>query len=215
MTDHDPKLTGRLHEDKPRRPRPDLSQHRTWLLALARRPQVVVPVALVLGALVGAGVVAAATPAATATSEYQALEARLDRAVEAKDEDLAEQRAQIRDLRVEKGELEAAASDVKRQQLAADARDAELATRESAVGAAEASKKASQFSDGVHIVGTTVAAGVYSISSSDSCYYVWRTGTGSDSEIVDNHIVSGPATVTLRDGEVFETSRCGTWNKVG
>jgi FKBP-type peptidyl-prolyl cis-trans isomerase len=172
-------------------------------------------VALVLGALVGAGVVAAATPAATATSEYQALEARLDRAVEAKDEDLAEQLAQIRDLRVEKGELEAAASDVKRQQLAADARDAELATRESAVGAAEASKKASQFSDGVHIVGTTVAAGVYSISSSDSCYYVWRTGTGSDSEIVDNNIVSGPATVTLRDGEVFETSRCGTWNKVG
>jgi hypothetical protein len=215
MTDHDPKLTGQLREDKPRQPRPDLSQLRTWLLALARRPKVVIPIALVVGALAGAGIVAGITPSPTATSEYLALEGRLDRSMDAKDDDIAEQRDQIRDLRVEKGKLEAAASDVKKQKLAADTRDAELATRESAVGAAEAAKKASQFSDGVHIVGTTVSSGTYSIASSDSCYYVWRTGTGSDSEIVDNNIVSGPATVTLRDGEVFETNRCGTWDKVG
>jgi len=169
----------------------------------------------VVGALAGAGLVAAVTPAPKATSEYQALEGRLDRSMEAKDEDIAEQREQISALRVEKGKLETAANDVEKQQEAADARDAELATRETAVGAAEVAQKASQFSDGVHIVGTTVTAGVYSIASSDSCYYVWRTGTSSDSDIVDNNIVSGPATVTLRDGEVFETSRCGTWNKVG
>jgi hypothetical protein len=215
LTNDDPKLTGRLYEDKPRRPRPDLSQQQTQLLALARRPKVAIPIALLIGVLAGAGLVAAVTPAPKATSEYLALEGRLDRSMEAKDEDIAEQRDQIRDLRVEKGKLETAANDVEKQQAAADARDAELASRESAVGAAEAAKKASQFSDGVHIVGTTVSAGVYSISSSNSCYYVWRTGTGSDSDIVENNIVSGPATVTLRDGEIFETNRCGTWNKVG
>jgi hypothetical protein len=215
LTNDDPKLTGRLYEDKPRRPRPDLSQQQTQLLALARRPKVAIPIALLIGVLAGAGLVAAVTPAPKATSEYLALEGRLDRSMEAKDEDIAEQRDQIRDLRVEKGKLETAANDVEKQQAAADARDAELASRESAVGAAEAAKKASQFSDGVHIVGTTVSAGVYSISSSNSCYYVWRTGTGSDSDIVENNIVSGPATVTLRGGEIFETNRCGTWNKVG
>lgn len=215
MSEDDPKLTGRLYEDKARKLRPVSTEYRTRAPALARRPLLALPLALVVGALVGAGTVAALSPAPMDTSEYQALEGRLDRAVEAKDEDIAEQRDQISDLRVEKGKLETAANDVEKQQEAADTRDAELAARETAVGAAEVAQKASQFRDGVHIVGTTVTAGVYSISTSDSCYYVWRTGTGSDSEIVDNNIVSGPATVTLRDGEVFETSRCGTWSKVG
>ena len=215
MSENDRKLTGHLHEDKPRKPRPVSTEYRTRALALARRPLLVLPLALIVGALVGAGTVAALSPAPMDTSEYQALEGRLDRAVEAKEEDIAEQRDQISDLRIEKGKLETAANDVEKQQEAADARDAELAAREAAVGAAEVAQKASQFGDGVHIVGTTMAAGVYSIASSDSCYYVWRTGTGSDSEIVDNNIVSGPATVTLLDGEVFETNRCGTWTKVG
>lgn len=37
---------------------------------------------------------------------------------------------------------------------------------------------------------------------------------GSDAEIVDNHIGSGPMRLTLRAGGVFETSRCGTWTPV-
>lgn len=74
---------------------------------------------------------------------------------------------------------------------------------------------ASQLTDGMHVVGTDTQPGVYSITESTNCYYVWKTGTGSDADIVDNNIVSGPATVTLKPGEVFETQGCGSWNKVG
>ena len=217
MTDHDPKLTGRLHEDKPRRPRPDLSQHRTRLLALARRPQIVVPVALVLGALTGAAVVAAVTPASTATSEYQALEGRLDRAVEAKEEDIAEQRDQIRDLRVEKGKLESAANDVEKQQEAADARDAELASRESAVGAAEAAKKANEFGPGVHLVGTDIQPGQYRNAGTADCYWARLSSTSGDfGSILANDNVDGQAIVTIAASDAaFTSSRCGTWTKIG
>jgi hypothetical protein len=87
--------------------------------------------------------------------------------------------------------------------------------REDAVTKAETQITASQFTDGVHLVGTNVAPGTYSITESASCYYAWMSGTGSDANIVTNNIVSGPATVTLKAGDVFETSRCGTWNKTG
>lgn len=73
----------------------------------------------------------------------------------------------------------------------------------------------SQLTDGVHVVGTDTEPGVYSTTDTTDCYYAWMTGTGSDAEIVDNNIVSGPATVTLKAGDVFETNRCGTWNKTG
>ncbi|WP_155896825.1 hypothetical protein [Curtobacterium sp. UNCCL17] len=75
--------------------------------------------------------------------------------------------------------------------------------------------EASELVDGVHIVGTDTAPGVYSLTDSSDCYYVWKTGTGSDADIVDNNIVSGPVTVTLKAGEVFETNGCGAWTKVG
>lgn len=75
--------------------------------------------------------------------------------------------------------------------------------------------EASEMVDGVHLVGTDTAPGVYSLTDSSDCYYVWKTGTGSDADIVDNNIVSGPATVTLQAGEVFETNGCGAWTKVG
>lgn len=74
---------------------------------------------------------------------------------------------------------------------------------------------ASQLTDGVHVVGTDTAAGVYSTKDTEDCYYAWKTGTGSDASIIDNNIVNGPATVTLKAGDTFETNSCGTWNKIG
>ena len=178
---------------------------------------VVIPVALVVGVLAGAGLVAAATPAPTATSEYRALEGRLDRSMEAKDDDIAEQRDQIRDLRVEKGKLETAASDLEKQQSAADARDAELATRESAVGAAEVAKKANEFGSGVHLVGTDIQPGQYRNSGSDSCYWSRLSGTsGSFDELIANDLPSGPTVVTILPSDAaFSSERCGTWTKIG
>lgn len=215
MTDNKPHLTGALRPSPPRAKRRLPARVHRLLADPRHRLIALVGAAAIVGGLAGAGIVVAATPAATETQEYERLEARLADTVEAKDQDIDEQREQISDLRVEKGKLEAAASDVEDQQIAADIRDAELAARETAVSAAETAKKASQFGNGVHIVGMNVTAGTYSIASSTDCYYAWMSGTGSDADIIDNNIVSGPATVTLRDGDVFETNRCGTWTKVG
>lgn len=74
--------------------------------------------------------------------------------------------------------------------------------------------QANQFGDGVHLVGTNVTPGVYSATGVE-CYYVWKSGTGADAQIVDNNIVTGPVTVTLVAGQTFETDQCGTWTKVG
>jgi hypothetical protein len=74
---------------------------------------------------------------------------------------------------------------------------------------------ASQMTDGVHVVGTDTQPGTYSITSSTDCYYAWMSGTDANASIISNNIVSGPATVTLKAGDTFDTNRCGTWTKVG
>lgn len=68
--------------------------------------------------------------------------------------------------------------------------------------------------DGVHLVGTNATRGAYSANGVER-YYVWKTSTGADAQIVDNNIVTGPVTVTLVAGQTFETTSCGTWTKVG
>jgi hypothetical protein len=171
--------------------------------------------ALAVGLIIGGVVGFLARPAVATTSEYQALRSDMnDKLVEAgKQNDVLNTRLGVA---VDK----ASAADAKRAEL--DTRDAALKKAEERLKADQAALDArtkqvqdSQFSDGVHLVGTNVAPGVYSISNGSNCYYAWKSGTGSDAGIIDNNIVSGPATVTLKAGDVFETNRCGTWTKVG
>ncbi|MFT4051592.1 MAG: hypothetical protein QM677_04985 [Microbacterium sp.] len=98
------------------------------------------------------------------------------------------------------------------------AREDAVAARESAVQETEDQIAASSFGSGIRLVGTNTAAGTYTTEeiTSGMCYYVWKTSTASDADIIDNNIVeSGTATVTLQDGDIFESSGCGTWTKVG
>jgi len=171
--------------------------------------------ALVVGLILGGAIGFLARPAIQTTSEYKALKSDLT-------EQLTEAGKQndVLNTRLGVANDKAAAAEAKKAEL--DARDAALAKAEAQLKADQAVLDAtiqqvqdSQFSDGVHLVGTNVAPGVYSISNGSSCYYAWMTGTGSDADIIDNNIVNGPATVTLRPGDVFETNRCGTWTKVG
>jgi hypothetical protein len=114
----------------------------------------------------------------------------------------------------------AAASDEAKSEALAKQREydrkvAEVDSQKAQLDEQQNAVVASQLSDGVHVVGTDTEPGTYSTTDTTNCYYAWMTGTGSDAEIVDNNIVSGPATVTLKAGDVFETNRCGTWNKTG
>lgn len=115
-------------------------------------------------------------------------------------------------LRSENGELANAAAE---RETELDKREAALDERETKISAAEAQQAANQFGGGVQTVGTTITAGVYTANvTSGLCYYAWKTGTGAAADIIDNNIVeSGPATVTLEDGQIFESRGCGTWKR--
>jgi hypothetical protein len=70
--------------------------------------------------------------------------------------------------------------------------------------------------DGTYVVGEDIEPGRYKASGSaqDSgapCYWARLSGDGGD--IIDNGLQDGPQTVTVKAGELFETSRCGTWTK--
>lgn len=90
----------------------------------------------------------------------------------------------------------------------------ELAAREAALLPKEAAAAANTFAgEGLYVVGQDVNPGTYKTGGPDgrSCYYAIKNGTGADSDIIDNNIVDGPATVTLKAGQVFETSNCQDW----
>jgi hypothetical protein len=184
---------------------------RRWLLPAA------VIGSLLIGAGVGAGIVAGVTPVPTETEEYQDLEGRLERTIIAKDQDVDELTEDVANLRIEKGKLQTAASDVEDQQAAADARDAELTAREQAVGSVEAAKKSTEFGPGVYLVGTDIEPGQYRNTGSDSCYWERLRGTSGDfSDLIANDLPSGQAVVTILPSDVaFSSERCGTWSKIG
>lgn len=97
-----------------------------------------------------------------------------------------------------------------------DEREQDVADREKAVSKTEQKIEGSRIDEGVWTVGTDIGAGTYRTTEpvSGDCYWaIYRSGTNQD-DIVQNDIVTGGRpTVALRDGQDFETNRCGTWDK--
>lgn len=111
--------------------------------------------------------------------------------------------------------LQQAQDQLKQDQAKLVADQAALKAGQDALTAQTQIVQASQFSDGQYTVGQTVAPGVYRETAGGSCYYEWSSSTAADASIVSNDIPQGPATVTLRPGDIFSSSRCGTWTKIG
>ncbi|HEX9229519.1 MAG TPA: PASTA domain-containing protein [Arthrobacter sp.] len=73
-----------------------------------------------------------------------------------------------------------------------------------------------KISDGNHIVGGDMQPGTYRTKAGISdCY--WSRNTGGGNIIANDFVGFAPngVTVTVRAGEGFESSRCGTWTKIG
>lgn len=72
--------------------------------------------------------------------------------------------------------------------------------------------------DGTWTVGTDFPAGTYRTTEnvSGSCYWaIFRSGGSSVSDIIANDLPGGGRPrVTLKKGQDFKSSRCGTWRKV-
>lgn len=68
------------------------------------------------------------------------------------------------------------------------------------------------FGAGTWEVGVDVLPGKYKTSGGDQCYWArLQENDGSSGDIIDNGLGAGPQTVTIREGEYFETQRCGNW----
>lgn len=126
-------------------------------------------------------------------------------------------RAENRELKDQVADLRADNSDL-REQLDGSAAEEPPAEEEPEQPAAPA--EVTTFGAGLYVVGTSPVPGTYSTTGPDGsngagCYYAWKSGTGSDADIVDNNIIQGSGVVTLAAGEVFETQGCADWVKTG
>lgn len=137
--------------------------------------------------------------------------AALERTVARREEDVSRLEGE-RD-----GALAAAEQELADDRAAMDAdfaaRSAALDAREAAISAAEDIAERSTFTSGRWRVGTDVVPGRYVAQASSGCYWARLSGSGDD--IIDNEFLgeSGQTIATLREGELFESSGCGTWNR--
>jgi hypothetical protein len=112
------------------------------------------------------------------------------------------------------GDVEELAAQVEERAAELEGMEAAVAAREAAVAATEEQIAATTITTGVWTVGTDIEPGTYRTAEAvtGSCYWaIYRSGTNQD-DIIQNDIVQGGyPTVTLSEGQDFESSRCGSW----
>ena len=169
-------------------------------------------VATIAGLLVGGGIGAASTVAATdptRSTEYQALQEELGD---------AKKRAETLSVTARAAQESAteARNDVAAQAGELAARERKVAAREQAVAVVEQRVAATSIGQGTWTVGRDVEPGTYRAAQAVTrqCYWgIYVSGTNGD-DIVENDVVDGGfPTVTLREGQDFKNNGCGTFVK--
>lgn len=202
---------------------PDTRKSRLW------RWVVSFVVIFLVGAGTGAGIAGNQLPAddnlkvqARLTELAQLRDTAKDQAADTEQE--LTERAEQLDIREQQIEQDAAALDERetgldRREKSLDKRESGLKKREKSLRAEERRIAANTVSgDGVFVVGEDIKAGTYKTTGPaaggiGACYYAFKSGTGADANIIDNNLVQGPATVTIRAGQIFETRSCSKWKR--
>lgn len=154
--------------------------------------------AALAGALLGAGI--------TFTVEQQRASNAEERLETYADEN-EEQREVIESYEAQEKEIADAEEALRDQLDDVTAREDELATQE------RAAKASTVEGDGLFEVGEDIKAGQYKTPGGTfNCYYA-ILGSSNTSDILDNNNVEGPAIVTLRAGQYFQTSGCEQWKR--
>lgn len=172
-------------------------------------------VVAVIAAGAGAGVTKAMTPTVTATESVEVTLPPDTSEVEAVRDELAGSEASNEALESRRAEAEQALEETRQRLEAAQdkAREQQRTRRKAAK-----KREASSIGSGQFEVGKDVKAGTYKTSGPDGdnlsgCYYEWKNSTEAGADIVDNNIVDGPATVTLRDGQFFSNDGCSPFRR--
>lgn len=72
-----------------------------------------------------------------------------------------------------------------------------------------------EFTEGALEVGVDVQPGKYKSAGPAGGLCYWARKSNDGTKIIDNGIVEGPGTITIRAGELIETTGCQTWVKAG
>lgn len=193
-----------------------------WRIA-PRRARVLVTSLAVVAVL---GVIGTCIASAVAVQNYSNWNATTDR-VSAQSDSISQlesalSRAQDDVARAERNlvpqaELAQQKQAVTAAESALGERESAVKVREDAVTAKEQFVRQTSLADGLYTVGVSMDAGTYRTENTNTrCYWaIYVSGTNYD-DIEQNDLGStGVLTVTIREGQDFETSSCGTWVKVG
>ncbi|MFS8521229.1 MAG: hypothetical protein FWJ87_07620 [Micromonosporaceae bacterium] len=96
-----------------------------------------------------------------------------------------------------------------------EAWEAELDAREQALTAAEEEKARNTVTDGIWTVGVDIEPGTYRATDvSPDCYWaILVSGTNGEDIVANDLPGGGNPTVTLQEGQDFETHDCGEWTR--
>lgn len=111
-------------------------------------------------------------------------------------------------------DVEGQLADVETQKAALAESEAAVAAREAAVTGVEEMIAANSIGEGIWTVGVDMVPGTYRTAEpvAGDCYWGIYTSGTNGADIVQNDIVSGGnPTVTLREGQDFKNSDCGTF----
>ncbi|MBD8079357.1 hypothetical protein [Cellulosimicrobium arenosum] len=152
--------------------------------------------------------------------EEAAADARVERDVAESELAGAESKAETLEaasstMRDQISTLEGEAAGVAKQAADLEEQEARLAEREAAVTKTEDQVAATTITEGVWTVGVDIEAGNYRVKESPiDCYWaIYTTGTNQDDIIQNDIVTGGMPTVTIREGQDFESNRCGSWIK--
>jgi hypothetical protein len=68
--------------------------------------------------------------------------------------------------------------------------------------------------DGVYVIGQDIPSGIYHTTGGNDCHYA-TLGSTDTSNILDNNIINGPATVNVSGAYALDISGGCTWTKIG
>jgi hypothetical protein len=169
--------------------------------------------------LVLSTVVAVAAPAKKDEGPSPA-QIREDRLLDKRERALEQREAALneRELALDERDeqLTADAEDIRRDRAEAEDRVEQAKQEAAEVEAATEAAKPEEISDGTWEVGSDLSAGTYRAAGGEYCYWEIRTSAhagGSIDEILENGLGKNP-TVTLSEGQWFESNECGTWTEL-
>ena len=177
---------------------------RAWLL-----PAVAAVVGLAVGFAAGAG---GGNP--TGSEEYGALSEQLTEVQAGRDVAEGEVQAAAARAREAAGGIADREIEVFNREAELDALAVELDAREASITSVEEQIAATTITSGTWTVGVDIAPGTYRTTSpvAGDCYWaIYRSGTNKGDIIQNDIVVGGTPTVTLSEGQDFESNRCGDW----